>query len=991
MSTSNELILPPEEILDPPFGKNFDYIILWMLDKNEFCTWSDFIEDASISSSTLSMKLNSLMEENCIAKPEKNRYEITSKGRKRLTILASPEDVVKKLRYPPQVIIKRRNYDHWILWMLNNNNSARWSDFREKPLAINQSSLSKNLRELIEIGFVVNENKKYKITTDGRSEYLRILKQYDMDRQSILEEESIRIEDITEKTRKFFSQYKIKDDGLKFRFLNNALKLDYSKAKNLLVDEEDFDKVLFFLSINHPDNFPNSISTEEFAFKYKIKETYLKFVIDKIIEEEFFPIKFFQIKCEDGGVYYFQKNEAIEKILNAIVEKYITKLTYLNKFQNKPSIDIDFLLENILSDICANIFNEKLKISLKHFLPGYIKYLAYKIESEKQLVDNEAKLEGFVWQNIFEEFQTFEPASTPLKFGEAEDYFYSLDKRIFEVLDIFYLSKIDFLMADEVQEIYMFNQVEIFQKFRNLLYKNKVSRGREIFEKNIDDLNDINQLILKDVLITSEYNFEDSLKVTEELIKKFPKDFIGYLLQSITYLLMDNYDKSLKIIDKGLKVTPNILLFCQKAQILIKIHKGEEFLSDLNEAILQHPHNLILLRIKMIFFLTHYECWVNDPEEPLELINSIIKLSPKEKEFLILKSLFYLVINKYKEAKRFLINEININIFKKNPKIDTAVYFILAFSYIGRGKFEKALRIVNSLFNNYPDHSLSYITKAIVLGYNLIYKFKFKEPKIDTFLELIDKALSLERLKFNQMRILQMQANILNGMKEYEESIKVIDKAIELIPTQLNLYTTKIFLLIAAKREIEALELIDELLKQYPQLKSMLYLQKSFIYFQIKKYDEALEVIDDLLKIKPKDIKVINNKALFLAYLERKEEAIKTAEYLVSLNPKLGNSYDTYGEVLMTLGEYENAIAKYKKALEIEPIGDFAYQTCIKMGKCYQKLKKYDDALEYYEKGKVLTERMMPGNRELYEHEAGKYISELRKLIENLEINDSMK
>ena len=982
MSTSNDLILPPDEILDPPFGKNFEYIILWMLDKNDFCTWSDFIEDASISSSTLSMKLNSLMEGQYVVKPEKNQYKITSKGRKRLNKLTTPEDSVKRLRYPPKVILRRRNYDHWILWMLSNNNSCRWSDFREKPLSINQSSLSKNLRELIENGLVVNENKKYKITPEGRSEYLRILKQYDMDRQSILEEESIRIEDITEKTRKFFNQYKIKDNELKFRFLNNALKLDYSKAKNLLVDEEDFDKILLFLSINHPDHYPNSISTEEFAFKYKIKETHLKFIIDKIVEEEFFPVKFFQIESETGGIYYFQKNEAIEKILNAIVEKHITKLTYLNKFQNEPTIDIELLLDNIVNDICGNIFNDNLKISLKNFLPRYIKYLAYKIESEKKLIDSEAKLEGFVWQNIFEEFQTFEPSSTPLTIGEVEEYSYSLDKGILEVLDVFYLSKLNFLITDEVQETYMLNQVEIFQKLKNLLYKNKVSRARELYEKSKDDFNEINQLIIKDMLITSEYDFEGSLKVTTRLIKNFPEDFIGYLLKSITYLLMDNYDKSLQIIEKGLKKAPNVLLFCQKAQILIKTHKGEELLDDFNEIISQNLHNVSLLRVKYILFLTHWDCCVNDPKEPLDIINSIIKLSPKEKELLILKSIYYCMINKYKEAKRFLIDEININILKKNPKIDSAVYLILTFSYIGRGKFEKALRIVNILFNNYPDHPISYITKAIVLGYNLIYKFKFKEPKIDTFLELIDKALSLEPLKFNQMIILQMQASILNGMKEYDESINVIDKAIELIPTQFNLYTMKIYLLTTAKREFEALKLIDELIRQYPQLKHILYLQKSFIYFQTKRYNEALEFIDELLTLKPKDIKVVNNKALFLAYLNKKEEAIETAEYLVSLNPKSGNSYDTYGEIYMALGEYENAITKYKEALKIEPTGDFAYQTCIKMGKCYQKLEQYEDALKYYEKGKVLTERMMPGYRELYEHEAGKYISELRKLMD---------
>ena len=45
-----------------------------------------------------------------------------------------------------------------------------------------------------------------------------MLREYDLDRQSILEEETNRIDEITEKTSEFFDKYEIDDEELKFRF-----------------------------------------------------------------------------------------------------------------------------------------------------------------------------------------------------------------------------------------------------------------------------------------------------------------------------------------------------------------------------------------------------------------------------------------------------------------------------------------------------------------------------------------------------------------------------------------------------------------------------------------------------------------------------------------------------------------------------------------------------------------------------------------------------
>lgn len=985
MSKSKEIILPPDEILNPPMGKNFEYIILWILDNNKYCTWSDFTGDASISSSTLSGKLRMLIDKQYVLKSERNHYKITPRGRKRLNELSLAEDSDTELRYPPEIILdNQRNYRHWILWMLSNNLSCKWSDFLEKPLSINQSSLSKKLRNLIIDELVINENKEYKITSKGRVEYVNILKQYNLDRQSILEEESERIGDIAEKTRAFFEKYKIENDELKYHFLNNALKLDYNRAKELLINDEDFDKILLFLSINHPDQYPNYISPEDFSLKYNIKETHLKYIIDKIVEEEDFQVKFFLIEDDQNRVYYFQENEPFEKILNSIVENHITKLTYLNKFQDNPIINIELLLDNILNDICANLFNKKLKSPLKNFLQEYIKYLAYKIETKKKLIDPKTKLEGFVWQNIFEEFQTFTPSTTQTGAGKTDEYFYTLEKSIFDVLDIFYISKLKFLEANEVQEVVNLSNLGIFKEIGKLLYKDKISKARLLYEQNKSDVSNLIQIILEDLILTAENNFKKSILITSKIIKNYPDGFIGYLLQSVTYLLMDDYENSLEIIEKGLKNAPNVLLLCQKAQIFIKNYRGDELLSDINDALLKDSKNISLLRIKYLIYLAQWSRFNRTIENPLSTIESAIKINPKDKELILLKSLYFFMINQYKEGKRFIIRETDFNILKKNPKIHITAFFLLTFSYTARGKFDKALQKAKQVFNSYPKHPVSFLTRALVLGYNLIYKFKIHESSLDSFLELMETSISIDQLKYNKVKYLLLKSTILNGIKQYDESLNVIEKAIQLIPTLFILYSTKILYSIQSKTDSENLQLIDDFLEKFPEYKKILYLQKSFILFKGKKYDEGLEVVDEIIDSYPEDINLVNNRIYLLAGLGKREEAIETAEKLIQLNPNLSNSYDTYADIYKSFGDLENAVKKYEEALQIEPFGDFAYQTCIKLGMCYKKLKNYEKALTYFEKGKLLTERMIPSTQELNLHEVEKYLSELKTLMKNI-------
>ncbi len=536
---SSPINYPPKEVIEPIFGKiNFELVILWMLNNNEVCTWSNLKE--MIKPSTLSIYLKKLLLRELIEKKEFNQYTITTKGQDRFYELSQATRQKRKLNYPPKAILWKRNYDHWILWMVYNNTFCKWADFLNEPLSINNSSLSKNMNSLIEDVFVKKENKEYRITQLGKAEYSEMLRDYDLDRQSILEEESKRIKEVTKKTLKFFKKYKISEDETRFRFLNNLLRLPYERIKQSLESEEDFFKILLYLSINHPSQYPIFISTEKFAKKYGLELVVLEFHVLQIVEKKIFPSKFFKLEGKIDELYFFQANEKLETMLNAVVEEHITKFTYLNKLYEEDkektySITLESTIDAILDEVCGSLFNEGQRSSLKNFLPSYIAYLAYKVEKEKKLIDTYDKLKGLIWHEV----QAYSSSKSLVQ--EFTNY----DKNIREVNNAISLNpdQFDTYVAKERVLIYFNKYDELLTLFDEML---------EIFpdeEKNIK--------IKVAYILKEKRNVEEGLKIINKLLEKYSEDaeLLTYKAYWLQYL--NRKEEAVEIIQKLIEQDPD--------------------------------------------------------------------------------------------------------------------------------------------------------------------------------------------------------------------------------------------------------------------------------------------------------------------------------------------------------------------------------------------------------------------------------------------------
>jgi Mn-dependent DtxR family transcriptional regulator len=566
MNTVNQKNYPPEGLFNI-LKNDYEHLTLWMLSNNDECKWSDFTEEPlNFSTSTVSKYINRLQDRGQILKISRGVYRITPEGFRRFNEISSSHGKEKKLNYPPKIILRKRSYADWILWMVYNNNYCKWSDFAEPPLSINRHSLSKKMNLLKEQEFISHENKEYRITHSGKLQYSKMLEKYDLDRQSILNEESKRIEDLTNKTLTFFEHINLEDEEIQYRFLVNSLKLDYSRVSSMLTEQNDFEKILLFLSINHPDYFPNFITLNEFSKKYEIEGNKLSYFIDEIVENQIYPIKFFKLTLPNGNPYYFQENETLEVMLRAITEKFIKKSTYLSQLKARV-IQLEKIEQNILNETCSKVFNPNIRDALKEFLPEYMNYLAYKMEVKVELRETYDKLEAIIWQNMMDALQTrdveIEHASLEESIQDIDQLIksdpFNIELYLSKCAILKYYNKYDELLdlLDEMLQSFPDLEVDLSMKKADVFkLKGDIRSGYEIIKNLSHNYPDQIELQMYEAYWLMYLNKKDqSLNQMKKVLNRESNNGVFYDTYGEIFMNYKEYESAIEQFQKAIKIS----------------------------------------------------------------------------------------------------------------------------------------------------------------------------------------------------------------------------------------------------------------------------------------------------------------------------------------------------------------------------------------------------------------------------------------------------
>ncbi len=137
-------------------------------------------------------------------------------------------------------------------------------------------------------------------------------------------------------------------------------------------------------------------------------------------------------------------------------------------------------------------------------------------------------------------------------------------------------------------------------------------------------------------------------------------------------------------------------------------------------------------------------------------------------------------------------------------------------------------------------------------------------------------------------------------------------------------------------------------------------------YFEKKDYENSAKYVKYILLLEPDNSEANAFLVNIYQLSNKQEEAIKFAESLVAQNPKNRLYHAIYGDILMQLGKYDQAITQYEKALQIDPNFDIALRNC---------------AAAYKNKVAIIQKRQLDENK-LNEKE---YIGDLEKSAQYFE------
>jgi len=141
----------------------------------------------------------------------------------------------------------------------------------------------------------------------------------------------------------------------------------------------------------------------------------------------------------------------------------------------------------------------------------------------------------------------------------------------------------------------------------------------------------------------------------------------------------------------------------------------------------------------------------------------------------------------------------------------------------------------------------------------------------------------------------------------------------------------------------------DKIIEQYAS-KSKDYSAKSLYYIGLAYYEKedgsnSIKFMDLSISKDAKDPAPHYYKASILMFMDKYNEAIKSFQTTISLNPNHANSYFKLGYSYNELGKKDLALEAYKKATEQDECPDIAY---IRLAEIYSDLNEKDKALEAY-------------------------------------------
>lgn len=692
-------------------------------------------------------------------------------------------------------------------------------------------------------------------------------------------------------------------------YLYNNVGISYLKIGSIDTAEKYLKKSLEFSVANNPiyDVYANLANIYIDKKEYKLAIEYL----EKYAEANKYNV-FSKERLAKAYTYTGDYEKAL-KTFNEILDSIDSKINDVLLIESEYGIEI---LENIafLEDYLDYLLNELSEsISVKEIANLYIKsagklyHLNRKSDAFRMLKKAEDIVSDSPYGMIYMGRILFDN-------GEEEKAANYLEKAI----------RLTTIKEEDIYEILVHYQ----------LRKNKINEAintigilKEISPESIT------VLLLYGLTYTSAKDYEKAEQNLTEAMTKDPLNPRPKLELGKMYLTIKEYDKAIEMFKLITETDPSHESYYYLAIAYKKINKLKLSIQSFRRAIALNKNETTDYKVELAKL--YYE--MNEYQEIINLLASITNLISADEYKLL--GVSYIELKRYEDAnttlqkipeenitdpeifylkgfanyKLNILKEAKINLNKAlsiNKKYSKALS-MLGDIYFDNEEYKEAFLNYNKVVNTRPkdliDNDAKFCKKLAISSY--------EDEKYDVAEEYVKKALKLIRVDhelYYYLGLSQMKKN------NYQEAVENLLTATELKTNFVEAYMElgKLFTIMGSYKEAVA---IFNKAKEFPQKNST------------KNHE-----------------KIILNKeywAKALIEIDEKEQAIEIFELILEDFPTRVPTIIKYAKLLSEMANIEEAINKYKIAINIDPK---SYEACIGLGDEYFKIKDYIKSSQYY-------------------------------------------
>lgn len=376
----------------------------------------------------------------------------------------------------------------------------------------------------------------------------------------------------------------------------------------------------------------------------------------------------------------------------------------------------------------------------------------------------------------------------------------------------------------------------------------------------------------------------------------------------IHYLELGDINYAELAVTYGLKLHPvSLELKTKKLEVLLELEQytqAKEIMNELKESSMESTDFLVCC--------AKYYSNLGNPRKSIEYCERALELEEEENflhnfiadEFINLEDPF----NALKHYKMALNADPQDEYSLENA--------MLCYSQLN--KSDEAIDFLNSYLDKFPFSETAWYEYG---------QFFFNRKNYEEAIKGFDYLLAINS---QSVGVYANKAACYEAMQEWKKAIEVYEEMLELEYTKAFTYYKIGLCHKENKQLIPALNAFQKSLREDPQF-YLSMIEQSYIYEEMGGMKEALHFAKEAVALN--DTNLEYQKRLAFLYIDsgRFEESLSCLKKLVDFEPGRFYNWYAYSEVLMLVGEYEEAITVLKKAVKNHNRAELYYQ----LSNCY--------------------------------------------------------